>query len=57
MDKVGDSFAVSVALLLYIRKLKLELAALARDYCALYASNRQLLKHAGLLKVHSFALC
>ncbi|KAK4770818.1 hypothetical protein SAY87_031350 [Trapa incisa] len=47
-----ERFAISVALLLYIRKLKLGLAALARDYCALYATNRRLLNHAGLLKNH-----
>ncbi|OWM72979.1 hypothetical protein CDL15_Pgr001093 [Punica granatum] len=51
MDKVRGSSIVLGALLLYIHKLKLKLAALTRDYCTLYATNRQLLKYTRLLKM------
>ncbi|XP_031393743.1 uncharacterized protein LOC116205313 isoform X2 [Punica granatum] len=47
---VRGSSIVLGALLLYIHKLKLKLAALTRDYCTLYATNRQLLKYTRLLK-------
>ncbi|KAK4740635.1 hypothetical protein SAY87_024223 [Trapa incisa] len=45
-----ESSVVSVALFLYIHKLKMKLAGLARDCCTLYATNKRLLAYSRLHK-------